>query len=143
MKEVAKKTIEKIEKEQIKLDGLLAKREELTANYQAKLAEVNDSIKEQEKVIASLRDREKTEKLDAVASMFSKKGVSVDALLNAVANNDLYGLQELLENKGTSKSEPIVSASDESDDSDETDSSSDDSGAVNDEFSYDNVASGY
>lgn len=107
-KEIAKKTIEKIEKEQTKLDGLLARREEINASFQEKLAEVNESIREQEKVISSLREREKTEKLAAVASMFNKSGVSVDDLLNAVENNDLYGLQEKLENKGA-KSAPVIS----------------------------------
>lgn len=128
MKEVAKKTIEKIEKEQVKLDSLLAKREELTTGYQAKLAEINDSIKEQEKVIASLRQQEKTEKLAAAALMLNKSGVSVDDLLNAVANNDLYGLQERLENKGTTKSEPAAPApvvEENNDDSNEAEDSSD------------------
>lgn len=131
MKEIAKKTIEKIEKEQIKLDGLLAKREEITTGFQAKLAEINESIKEQEKVIASLREHEKTEKLSAIASMFKKNGVSVDDLLNAVTNNDLYGLQEKLENKGAAKSEPTA------------DSSDNENKNADDEFALNNLEGGY
>lgn len=141
MKEIAKKTIEKIEKEQVKLDSLLAKREEITTGYQAKLAEINESIKEQEKVIASLREHEKSEKLAAVALMFKKSGVSVDDLLNAVTNNDLYGLQEKLENKGTAKSEPAAPAPvvNESD----SNGGADDNGEADDEFALNNTASGY
>lgn len=118
MAEIAKKTIEKIEKEQVKLDGLLAKREEINAAYQEKLAEINESIKEQEKVISSLRDKEKTEKLAAVASMFKKSGVSVDDLLNAVKNNDLYGLQEKLEGKSPNPA-PVIGEQPTASDSDD------------------------
>lgn len=131
MKEIAKKTIEKIEKEQIKLDGLLAKREEITTGFQAKLAEINESIKEQEKVIASLREHEKTEKLSAIASMFKKNGVSVDDLLDAVTNNDLYGLQEKLENKGAAKSEPTSDSSDTENEN------------ADDEFALNNLEGGF
>lgn len=109
MKEVAKKTIEMIEKEQAKLDALVAKREEFTAGYQAKLLEMNDAIKKQEKVISSLREREKAEKLSAVASIMGAKGISVDDLLKAAESGDLYGIQEQIENK-TAKNSPAPAA---------------------------------
>lgn len=99
MKEVAKKTLEMIDKEQAKLDSMIAKREEFTAGYQAKLSEMNETIKKQERVIASLREREKSEKLSAVASLMGAKGISVDDLLKAAESGDLYGIQEMIENK--------------------------------------------
>lgn len=109
MKEVAKKTIEMIEKEQAKLDTLVAKREEFTAGYQAKLSEMNESIKKQEKVISSLREREKAEKLSAVASLMGAKGISVDDLLKAAESGDLYGIQEQIESK-SAKAVPTSAA---------------------------------
>lgn len=105
MKEVAKKTLEMIEKEQAKLDALIAKREELTAGYQAKLSEMNEAVRKQEKVISSLREREKNEKLSAVASLMGAKGISVDDLLKAAESGDLYGIQEQIESK-SAKSAP-------------------------------------
>ena len=91
---VAEKTIAKIAKEQKKLDTLVAKRNEYNANVQAKLDSMNEDIKEQKAVIAELRKQEKAEKLEAISTMMNDKGISVDDLLNAVANNDLYAIQE-------------------------------------------------
>ncbi len=116
MKDVAKKTLAKIEKEQAKLDSLIAKRDEYNAMVQAKLAEMNDEIKKQEKVLAGLREQEKAEKLDAVASLMGQSGISVDDLLKAAAKGDLYAIQEMLENKGkapvntgeTATNEPVA-----------------------------------
>jgi len=98
---IAKKTLAKIEKEQQKLDNLIAKRDDYTANYQAKLSEMNKAISEQKKVIAELKGQEKQEKLDAVANLAEKSGVSVDDLLKAVLKSDFYGIQEKLEGKST------------------------------------------
>ena len=80
------KTIAKIAKEQKKLDTLVAKRNEYNANVQAKLDSMNEDIKEQKAVIAELRKQEKAEKLEAISTMMNDKGISVDDLLNAVAN---------------------------------------------------------
>lgn len=100
MKDVAKKTLAKIEKEQAKLDSLISKRDEYNAMVQAKLSEMNDEIKKQEKVLAALREQEKAEKLEAVASLMGQSGVSVDDLLIAATKGDLYAIQEMLEHKG-------------------------------------------
>lgn len=99
MKEVAKKTKAKIDKEKAKLDTLVKKRGEYVAAYQAKLAEMNEGIKEQEKVVKALCEQEDAEKLDAVKEILGKKGISVDALLNAAENGDMYSIQEILEGK--------------------------------------------
>jgi hypothetical protein len=99
----AEKTIERIKKEQTKLESLLTKKEEFTANYQEKLAEMNKGINEQKKLIDSLKEQEKQEKLDVVATLASKNGLSVDDLLHAIASGDFYGIQEKLENKTNPK----------------------------------------
>lgn len=99
MKEVAKKTKAKIDKEKAKLDTLVKKRDEYIAAYQAKLAEMNEGIKEQEKVVKALCEQEDAEKLDAIKEILGKKGISVDALLNAAENGDMYSIQEILEGK--------------------------------------------
>lgn len=119
---VAEKTIAKIAKEQKKLDTLVAKRNEYNANVQAKLDSMNEDIKEQKAVIAELRKQEKAEKLEAISTMMNDKGISVDDLLNAVANNDLYAIQESMES-----SEKSASASEDTagDDAAETVSTSD------------------
>lgn len=114
MKEVAKKTKAKIDKEKAKLDTLVKKRDEYVAAYQAKLAEMNEGIKEQEKVVKALCEQEDAEKLDAVKEILGKKGISVDALLNAAENGDMYSIQEILEGK--------PAASDTSEASDSTES---------------------
>lgn len=102
---VAEKTIAKIAKEQKKLDTLVAKRNEYNANVQAKLDSMNEDIKEQKAVIAELRKQEKAEKLEAISTMMNDKGISVDDLLNAVANNDLYAIQESMESSEKSASD--------------------------------------
>lgn len=101
----AEKTIERIKKEQVKLENLLTKKEEFTASYQEKLAEMNKGINEQKKLIDSLKEQEKQEKLDIMANLASKNGLSVDDLLQAIAKGDFYGIQEKLENKNTPKEE--------------------------------------
>jgi hypothetical protein len=121
MKDVAKKTLAKIEKEQTKLDSLTAKRDELTATYQAKLAELNEDIKEQEKTLAVLRGQEKAEKLEAVASILGQSGASVDDLLVAVANGDLYAIQEMIEAKGKPAPETVTDTSDDTDNDNSSD----------------------
>ena len=110
---VAEKTIAKIAKEQKKLDTLVAKRDEYNANVQAKLDSMNEDIKEQKAVIAELRKQEKAEKLEAISTMMNDKGISVDDLLNAVANNDLYAIQESLESSEKSASDSEDTAGDD------------------------------
>ena len=110
---VAEKTIAKIAKEQKKLDTLVAKRNEYNANVQAKLDSMNEDIKEQKAVIAELRKQEKAEKLEAISTMMNDKGISVDDLLNAVANNDLYEIQESMESSEKSASDSEDTAGDD------------------------------
>lgn len=110
---VAEKTIAKIAKEQKKLDTLVAKRNEYNANVQAKLDSMNEDIKEQKEVIAELRKQEKAEKLEAISTMMNDKGISVDDLLNAVANNDLYAIQESMESSEKSASDSENTAGDD------------------------------
>lgn len=110
---VAEKTIAKIAKEQKKLDTLVAKRDEYNANVQAKLDSMNEDIKEQKAVIAELRKQEKAEKLEAISTMMNDKGISVDDLLNAVANNDLYAIQESMESSEKSASDSENAAGDD------------------------------
>lgn len=110
---VAEKTIAKIAKEQKKLDTLVAKRDEYNANVQAKLDSMNEDIKEQKAVIAELRKQEKAEKLEAISTMMNNKGISVDDLLNAVANNDLYAIQESMESSEKSASDSEDTAGDD------------------------------
>lgn len=110
---VAEKTIAKIAKEQKKLDTLVAKRNEYNANVQAKLDSMNEDIKEQKAVIAELRKQEKAEKLEAISTMMNDKGISVDDLLNAVANNDLYAIQESMESSEKSASDSEGTAGDD------------------------------
>ena len=110
---VAEKTIAKIAKEQKKLDTLVAKRDEYNANVQAKLDSMNEDIKEQKAVIAELRKPEKAEKLEAISTLMNDKGISVDDLLNAVANNDLYAIQESMESSEKSASDSENAAGDD------------------------------
>lgn len=110
---VAEKVIAKIAKEQKKLDTLVAKRNEYNANVQAKLDSMNEDIKEQKAVIAELRKQEKAEKLEAISTMMNDKGISVDDLLNAVANNDLYAIQESMESSEKSASDSEDTAGDD------------------------------
>lgn len=110
---VAEKIIAKIAKEQKKLDTLVAKRNEYNANVQAKLDSMNEDIKEQKAVIAELRKQEKAEKLEAISTMMNDKGISVDDLLNAVANNDLYAIQESMESSEKSASDSEDTAGDD------------------------------
>lgn len=114
MKFVSKKILAKIEKEQEKLDAMIAKRDEFTANYQAKLAEFNSAINEQKKVIADLREQEKREKLGVVADLVSKNGVSVDDLLNAVLSGNFEDIQSKIvkTGKATGNGASIREASD-------------------------------
>ena len=110
---VAEKTIAKIAKEQKKLDTLVAKRNEYNANVQAKLDSMNEDIKEQKAVIAELRKQEKAEKLEAISTIMNDKGISVDDLLNAVVNNDLYAIQESMESSEKSASDSEDTAGDD------------------------------
>lgn len=117
MKEVvAKKTLNALEREQTKLDALLAKRAKIVKAYEADLAEVDSVIKKQKEAISALREQEKAEKLNAIAALLNAKGVTVDALLEAAETGDLYGIQEKIEGK-PAPSVPVAPA-EESDTSD-------------------------
>lgn len=105
---IAKRTIEKIEKAEQKRDALIAKRDEFQKATDAKIAEMNEGIKEVDKELAKLREQEKTEKLAAIGSALSKKGVDVNTLLAAVANNDLYTIQDILEGNSAPAPEPAT-----------------------------------
>lgn len=103
---IAEKTIAKITKEEEKLETLIFKRDEYNCKVQAKLSAMNESIKEQETVIEKLRKQEKTEKLEAISSIMESKGITVGDLLDAVENNDLYSIQELIESSGNNSPVP-------------------------------------
>lgn len=94
---IAKRTMDKIQKTKEKLDALIAKRDDFQQSVDTKIAEMNENIKAVEKELLKLREQEKTEKLAAIGSVLSKKGVSVNTLLAAVASNDLYAIQDILE----------------------------------------------
>lgn len=98
-----KKILAKIEKEQKKLDVLIAKRTEIEKKYQTEFDKIDAEIKEQEKIVDNYREQEKQAKLAKLSSIIGKKGVDIDTLLNAVANNDLYSVQEMLEKAGKEK----------------------------------------
>ena len=83
---IAEKTLAKIRKEEDKLAGLELKKEELESQ-----------IKECKAAIAELRRQEKREKLDAVAELNDKAGISLDDLLKAAQSGDFLALQEKLE----------------------------------------------
>lgn len=105
-----KRIVAKIEKEQKKLETLKAKREEIEKKYQAEFDKIDAEIKEQEKIINSYREKERQAKLAKLSSIIGKKGVDIDTLLNAVETNNLYEVQEMLENaEKVNKSEPSVS----------------------------------
>ena len=105
-----KRIVAKIEKEQKKLETLKAKRDEIEKKYQAEFDKIDTEIKEQEKIINSYREKERQAKLAKLSSIIGKKGVDIDTLLNAVETNNLYEVQEMLENaEKANKSEPSVS----------------------------------
>jgi predicted nucleic acid-binding Zn-ribbon protein len=83
---VAEKTLAKIRKEEDKLAGLELKKEEL-----------ENQIKECKAGIAELRKQEKREKLEAIAELNDKAGISLDDLLKAAQSGDFFSLQEKLE----------------------------------------------
>lgn len=98
--DVAKKTMGRIAKAQEKLDSLVTKRDEMIADYENKLSTLNAQIKEQEKELATLNTKAQEEKLRAANRLLAKKGITADQLLVAIANGDLYGIQEIMENGG-------------------------------------------
>lgn len=110
---IAKKTLMKIEKEQTKLEALTAKRDEFVSNHQMKLSEMNGDIARQKKLIAGLREQEKREKLDTIATLAEKNGVSINELLSAALNGDFYSIQEKLEGKKSSSSMNFENVNDE------------------------------
>lgn len=146
--EVAKKTMERIDREQAKLDAQYAKRDKLTATYNKNLTEINESIKEQEALLANLREQEKSEKLQAISAELLAKGITVDDLLAATMNNDLYSIQEKIERMGTTNTEavaaePVTTETDSANDTanvgdegDEDADNSQDEIADNDEVGY-------
>lgn len=107
--DVAKKTMGRIAKAQEKLDSLVAKRDEMITDYENKLSTLNAQIKEQEKEVSSLNTKAQEEKLRAANRLLAKKGITADQLLVAIANGDLYGIQEIMENGGTTADASEVS----------------------------------
>lgn len=122
---ISKKVQAKINKEQEKLNALVAKRDEFIEQTQAKISEMNAVIKEQEKVLAGVQEQARAEQLSELSSAVSKKGISLEALLSAFHNNDLYGIQELLEGKGEAPATDTVEDA-EGSDSEEANDTADD-----------------
>lgn len=111
----SKRLSSKIEKEQKKLNVLNEKRDGVTKKYQEELSKIDAEIKEQEKIVEGYREQERQAKLAKLSSIMGKKGVDIDSLLTAVANNDLYGIQEILEKANHTESKSEVPAPEESD----------------------------
>lgn len=131
---IAKRTMDKIQKTEEKLDALIAKRDDFQQSVDTKIAEMNENIKAVEKELSKLREQEKTEKLAAIGSVLSKKGVSVNTLLAAVASNDLYAIQDILEGN----SAPAPASVSEQNESSETVSETE-----NTDYSEKNAENGY
>lgn len=98
---VAEKTLAKIQKEEDKLAGLELKKEEL-----------ENQIKECKAGIAELRKQEKREKLDAIAELNDKAGISLDDLLKAAQSGDFFSLQEKLEQANEPHNAPVSAEAD-------------------------------
>ena len=114
---ISKKTLAKLERENNKLEDLMKKKDELIRLHQLKLEEIDKQIKVQSKVVDEVKAQEKAEKLDAIATLMNRNGISVDALYNAVTNGDLYGIQELIEKNETPSAPEVSPSSTPSDDS--------------------------
>lgn len=87
------KTIERLnrelEKEQAKLMALRKKQSETEAEIKAKKSD-----------IAELESQLKAEKLNAVANLLGRNGISVDELLSAADTGDFLTMQDKLESMG-------------------------------------------
>ena len=81
----------------------------IVKKYQAELEKIDAEIKEQEKIVDGYREEEKREKLAKLSNIIGKKGVDIDTFLNAVMNNDLYSVQEMLEKAGKETKEETSS----------------------------------
>lgn len=75
-----------LEKEQAKLKALLKKQSETEAEIKAKKSD-----------IAELKNQLKAEKLNTVANLLGKNGISVDDLLSAADTGDFLTMQDKLE----------------------------------------------
>lgn len=93
------KAIEKLnrelEKEQIKLEAL-----------RKKLSETEAEIKAKKSDIVELENQLKTEKLNAVANLLGRNGISVDDLLSAADTGDFLTMQDKIEDN--QKTAPTV-----------------------------------
>ena len=130
---ISKKIMAKLEKENNKLNELNKKRDEIVKAHLLKLEEIDKQIKAQTKIVDEIKAQEKAEKLDAIAVLMNRNGISVDALYNAVANGDLYGIQEALE-KGDNSAVPLLPENNA--DPDVTETSSDTSSANTTSYGY-------
>lgn len=80
------KIVTKIERENKKLAKLMEKRDVL-----------NKEIEEQSQIVETLKKQEKEAKLSQFSLIAEKKGISVDELLEAISNSDMFCIQEKLE----------------------------------------------
>lgn len=84
----------RIERVQAKLDALLLRKEEL-----------NKQIADTQKILDGLKAERKVKKLGTLDAIAESKGLSVDELLTAIQNGDLYALQEKLESAQSADAE--------------------------------------
>lgn len=82
------KIVTKMERENKKLAKLMEKRDAL-----------NKEIEEQNRIVETLKKQEKEAKLSQFSLIAEKKGISVDELLEAISNSDMFCIQEKLEEK--------------------------------------------
>lgn len=90
----------RIARVQAKLDALLLRRGEL-----------NKQIADTQKVLDELKAERKVKKLGTLDEIAESKGLSVDELLTAIQNGDLYALQEKLESAQSADAETAIAES--------------------------------
>lgn len=132
---ISKKIMAKLEKENNKLNELNKKRDEIIKAHLLKLEEIDKQIKAQTKIVDEIKAQEKAEKLDAIAVLMNRNGISVDTLYNAVASGDLYGIQEALE-KGDNSTVPLLSENKDDAEATKGETSSDTSSVSTTSYGY-------
>lgn len=90
----------RIERVQAKLDALLLRKGEL-----------NKQIADTQKILDELKAERKVKKLGTLDAIAESKGLSVDELLTAIQNGDLYALQEKLESAQSTDAETAIAES--------------------------------
>lgn len=93
------KTGEKVAKEKAKLESLFQKKDEIESD-----------IEKTKEEITKLEQQWRQEKLEAIASLAGKNGISIDNLLEAVTTNDFFSIMEKVESNGA---EPIAEDNEE------------------------------